>query len=234
MVCAEERVRAFPTASFYTTVLNIEAERYGFCASQQEIQRQLTMKRRELKQWVVSKKKSFSEIFINGRPSEEGMEIDTPAEIDYEHPLPPKTIFMAKGNPFQVDSRYSYVKTLGVGAYGVVCAAEDSVLKEKVAVKKVAGVFNDLTDAKRIIRETRLLCSMNHENILRITDIDEPESYNQFNDVYIITELMDTDMNKLLRSSHPLMDAQRKYFTYQLLRAFKYIHRYVPSFLFYT
>eukprot|EP00173_Palmaria_palmata_P001907 Plantae.Rhodophyta-Palmaria_palmata.ctg21414.p1 GENE.Plantae.Rhodophyta-Palmaria_palmata.ctg21414~~Plantae.Rhodophyta-Palmaria_palmata.ctg21414.p1 ORF type:complete len:318 (-),score=68.06 Plantae.Rhodophyta-Palmaria_palmata.ctg21414:46-900(-) len=35
---------------------------------------------------------------------------------------------------------------------------------------------------------------------------------------------MDTDLNKLLRSKHPLLDAQRKFFTYQLFRALKYIH----------
>lgn len=152
------------------------------------------------------------------------MDIDKLMNDDAPRP-PSKATFLAKGNPFRIDDRYSYVKTLGLGAYGVVCAVRDSQQDRKMAVKKVAGVFNDLTDAKRIIREIRLLCSMNHENILSIIDIDEPENYDTFNDVYIITELMDTDLNKLLRSSHPLVDSQRKFFTYQLLRSLKYIHR---------
>lgn len=138
--------------------------------------------------------------------------------------VPAKITFSAKGAEFRVDPRYSFVKTLGVGAYGVVCSALDSCTGSNVAIKKVTGVFDDQTDAKRIIREIRLLSSMRHDNILRITDIDEPESYDAFNDVYLVTELMDTDLNKLLRSKHPLLEAQRKFFTYQLLRALKYIH----------
>lgn len=139
---------------------------------------------------------------------------------------PGKVTFSAKGTPFRIDPRYSYIRSLGVGAYGIVCAANDSLESRKVAVKKVTNVFDDLTDAKRIIREIRLLSSMNHDNVLQIIDIDEPESYNSFADVYIITELMDTDLNKLLRSKHPLLDVQRKFFCYQIFRALKYIHRY--------
>ena len=86
----------------------------------------------------------------------------------------------------------------------------------------VFGLY--LTDAKRIIREIRLLGQMNHENILAVLDMDEPADYASFNDVYIVTELMDTDLNKLLRSKHPLLEAQCKYFGYQLLRALLYIH----------
>lgn len=137
---------------------------------------------------------------------------------------PPKTSFSAKGTTFRVDPRYGFIKALGLGAYGVVCSASDSTTRSDVAIKKVAGVFDDQTDAKRIIREVRLLSSMQHDNILSITDIDEPEVYSDFNDVYLMTELMDTDLNKLLRSKHPLLDAQRKFFTYQLFRALKYIH----------
>lgn len=139
-------------------------------------------------------------------------------------PLAAKSHFSVKGTPFCIESRYSFIKALGLGAYGVVCAVSDSVTGKKVAVKKVSGVFEDLTDAKRIIREIRLLGQMNHENILTVLDMDEPADYMTFNDVYIVTELMDTDLNKLLRSKHPLLEAQCKYFGYQLLRALLYIH----------
>lgn len=146
-----------------------------------------------------------------------------------------KVTFSAKGNKFQVDSRYTYVKTLGCGAYGVVCAFTDSKASskgpKKVAVKKVAGVFDDLTDAKRIIREMRLLRTMKHDGVLNVINIDEPLDYKTFNDVYIITELMDTDLNKLIRQSTSLLNSQRKYFAYHILRALKYIHRYVSLLL---
>lgn len=137
-----------------------------------------------------------------------------------------KVTFIVRGVPFRVNSRYSYSRPLGIGAYGVVCAANDAQLQRQVAIKKIASVFEDLTDAKRILREIRLISCMQHDNILRIIDIDEPESYAEYSDVYIVTELMDTDLNKLVRSKHPLLEAQRKFFTYQILRALKYIHRY--------
>lgn len=151
----------------------------------------------------------------------DGTPAGSPAAVP---PLAPKTHFSVKGTAFCVEGRYSFVKALGLGAYGVVCAVSDSVTGKKVAVKKVSGVFDDLTDAKRIIREIRLLGQMNHENILAVLDMDEPADYATFNDVYIVTELMDTDLNKLLRSKHPLLEAQCKYFGYQLLRALLYIH----------
>lgn len=154
--------------------------------------------------------------------SPEGSHMETNAVCSAASP--PKITFSAKGAEFRVDPRYSFTKTLGVGAYGVVCSALDAVSGRNVAIKKVTGVFDDQTDAKRIIREIRLLSCMQHENILKIIDIDEPESYLTFNDIYLITELMDTDLNKLLRSKHPLLETQRKFFTYQVLRALKYIH----------
>lgn len=187
------------------------------------------MKPKELKLWA----KGLSDKFVRA-PTDPSLSMDPSTRVsDVQMAPSQKTVFLAKGSPFRVDERYSYIKTLGIGAYGLVCAAHDACNDgHKVAVKKVAGVFDDLTDAKRIIREVRLLSSMNHENVLRITDIDEPENYDTFNDVYIVTELMDTDLNKLLRSSHPLMDSQRKFFTYQLFRALKYIHRLVVPLFF--
>lgn len=160
---------------------------------------------------------------LENNQSMPGDRMDTSSE-DVVPAIPEKVVFSAKGTQFRVDPRYSFVKALGLGAYGVVCSATDSNTKTEVAIKKVAGVFDDQTDAKRIIREIRLLSSMKHDNVLNITDIDEPENYSLFNDVYLMTELMDTDLNKLLRSKHPLLDAQRKFFTYQIFRALKYIH----------
>jgi mitogen-activated protein kinase 1/3 len=39
----------------------------------------------------------------------------------------------------------------------VVCSALDHKLKAKVAIKKVPKAFEDLIDAKRIVREIKLL-----------------------------------------------------------------------------
>ena len=54
-------------------------------------------------------------------------------------------------------AKYEYIKQVGHGAYGVVCSAYDHSRRSKVAIKKVPKAFEDLIDAKRIVREIKLL-----------------------------------------------------------------------------
>lgn len=60
-----------------------------------------------------------------------------------------------------VEDKYEYIKQIGHGAYGVVCSAYDHKSKTKVAIKKVPKAFEDLIDAKRIVREIKLLSKQN-------------------------------------------------------------------------
>lgn len=76
--------------------------------------------------------------------------------------------FMVAGTRFDVDSRYTLIKPIGHGAYGVVCSALDNVTGEKVAIKKINKAFEHLTDTKRTLREVKLLRHFNHENVIRI------------------------------------------------------------------
>ncbi len=61
------------------------------------------------------------------------------------------------GSTFLVDDKFEYIKQIGHGAYGVVCSAYDRSKDNKVAIKKVGKAFEDLIDAKRIVREIKLL-----------------------------------------------------------------------------
>jgi mitogen-activated protein kinase 1/3 len=61
------------------------------------------------------------------------------------------------GTTFTVDDKFEYIKQIGHGAYGVVCSAYDHKSQVKVAIKKVPKAFEDLIDAKRIVREIKLL-----------------------------------------------------------------------------
>ncbi|MCO5607072.1 hypothetical protein L7F22_061264 [Adiantum nelumboides] len=60
--------------------------------------------------------------------------------------------------------------------------------------------------------------------IIAIRDIIRPPNRAQFNDVYIVYELMDTDLHQIIRSNQPLTEDHCQYFLYQLLRGLKYIH----------
>ena len=131
---------------------------------------------------------------------------------------------MVSGARFDVDSRYTLIKPIGHGAYGVVCSALDNLTGEKVAIKKINKAFEHLTDTKRTLREVKILRHFNHENVIRIKDILRPASLDRFDDVYIVSELMDTDLHQIISSPQPLTDDHCQYFLYQILRALKYIH----------
>lgn len=82
---------------------------------------------------------------------------------------------------------------MGVGAYGTVICVLNKEDNKKYAIKKISNVFEDLIDAKRIYREVKLLNFLNHPNIIKLVDIIYPES-KEFNDLYIVTDTMDTDL----------------------------------------
>lgn len=62
---------------------------------------------------------------------------------------------------FTVDEKYDFIKRIGYGAYGVVCSAHDKTTNSKVAIKKIPKAFQDLVDAKRVLREIKILSKKN-------------------------------------------------------------------------
>ncbi|OEU09443.1 putative MAP kinase [Fragilariopsis cylindrus CCMP1102] len=118
------------------------------------------------------------------------------------------------------------VRVVGSGAYGVVISASDSKTSKNIAIKMVPKAFNDEIDAKRILREIKLLKHFRHENIVGITDIMPPTAryVEDFHDVYIVAELMETDLHRIIYSKQKLSIDHAQYFLYQLLRGLKYIH----------
>jgi serine/threonine protein kinase len=66
--------------------------------------------------------------------------------------------FILLGSVFTVDERYTFIKRIGYGAYGVVCSAKDAETPlTNVAIKKIPKAFQDLVDAKRVLREIKIL-----------------------------------------------------------------------------
>ena len=58
--------------------------------------------------------------------------------------------------------RYQVQEVIGKGSYGVVCSATDSFTGERVAIKKIQNVFDNVADATRILREIKLLRLLKH------------------------------------------------------------------------
>ncbi|KAG6491258.1 hypothetical protein ZIOFF_052595 [Zingiber officinale] len=121
-------------------------------------------------------------------------------------------------------SRYNVQEVVGKGSYGVVGAADDSLTGEKVAIKKINDVFEHVSDATRILREIKLLRLLRHPDIVQIKHIMLPPSRREFKDIYVVFELMESDLHQVIKANDDLTPEHHRFFLYQLLRSLKYIH----------
>lgn len=133
--------------------------------------------------------------------------------------------FKIQNCDFLVDKRYTPIKLIGRGAYGVVISGWDSVTGKKIAIKKIPRAFDDLVDARRILREVKLLRHFKHDNIIGLRDLSGPPADGEsFEDIYMILDFMETDLHKIIYSKNELTDEHIQYFIYQILRGLKFIH----------
>jgi len=127
---------------------------------------------------------------------------------------------------FNVGTQYQVLDVVGEGAYGIVCSAVHRPSGRKVAIKKISP-FDHSMFCLRTLRELKLLKFLSEagvsENIISILDIIKPSSIEAFKEVYLIQELMETDMHRVIRTQD-LSDDHAQYFIYQTLRALKALH----------
>ncbi|XP_057963116.1 mitogen-activated protein kinase 19-like [Malania oleifera] len=121
-------------------------------------------------------------------------------------------------------NRYKIIEVIGKGSYGVVCAAIDTHSGGKVAIKKINNIFEHTSDALRILREIKLLRLLRHPDIVEIKSIMLPPSKRDFKDIYVVFELMESDLHQVIKANDDLTREHHQFFLYQLLRALKYMH----------
>ncbi|KAG8075743.1 hypothetical protein GUJ93_ZPchr0006g44678 [Zizania palustris] len=95
---------------------------------------------------------------------------------------------------------------------------------EKVAIKKIHNIFEHISDAARILREIKLLRLLRHPDIVEIKHIMLPPSKEDFKDIYVVFELMESDLHQVIKANDDLTREHYQFFLYQMLRALKYIH----------
>ncbi|CAJ0955875.1 unnamed protein product [Ranitomeya imitator] len=104
---------------------------------------------------------------------------------------------------------------------GVASSAYDTKTEQRVAVKKLSRPFQSIIHAKRTYRELRLLKHMKHENVIGLLDVFTPsKSFEEFNDVYLVTHLMGADLNNIVKCQK-LTDDHVQFLIYQILRGLK-------------
>lgn len=123
-----------------------------------------------------------------------------------------------------VPERYEVRRIIGQGSYGSVCEAYDSGRGGIVAIKRVKHMFDDLIDCKRILRELAILTRLSHPHIVQIYDIVEPPDLASFDELYIVMEICDSDLKKLIKSDVTLLSAHINTLLYNLLVGLKYLH----------
>ena len=106
--------------------------------------------------------------------------------------------YMVLGSKFDIDKRYEIIDPVGSGAYGVVVAAKDLQAEDEVnnlvAIKKIEKAFEHKVFAQRTLRELKIMRLMEHDNVLAIKTILKPKSRKEFNEIYVVVELMETDL----------------------------------------
>eukprot|EP00929_Paragymnodinium_shiwhaense_P002800 TRINITY_DN103093_c0_g1_i1.p1 TRINITY_DN103093_c0_g1~~TRINITY_DN103093_c0_g1_i1.p1 ORF type:complete len:521 (-),score=75.24 TRINITY_DN103093_c0_g1_i1:609-2144(-) len=128
------------------------------------------------------------------------------------------------GTVFEVPPHYEKLEQVGSGAYSVVCSATDVRSQSRVAIKKISNTFEHRVFAKRALREIRILKHFQHENILDLQEVYVSGSRHMYDDVYLVTSLMETDLSLVIKSQQSISSDVCMFFVYQVLRALKYIH----------
>lgn len=125
---------------------------------------------------------------------------------------------------WKIPARYEVKELIGTGSYGSVCEATDHDMKRPVAIKRIAHMFEDLIDCKRILREIAILSKLKHEHVVQIYDIVAPSSMATFDELYIVMEICDSDLKKLCRTDVMLTPLHINTLLYNLLVGLKYLH----------
>jgi len=128
--------------------------------------------------------------------------------------------------------RYKFVRYLGHGSYGHVAEAMTTdghpFLKSgiKVAIKKIPNVFDNEIDAKRLLRELRILRLLRgNETIVTVLDaFIEGDDISRFDTLLIVFEFVDTDLSKLFASDQFFGILHVQYIFYQLCLGLKTMH----------
>ena len=117
-----------------------------------------------------------------------------------------KKLWIIKKEPFSLDIRYEAKDYLGAGAYGTVCSALDKETNCMVAIKKCRKVLQSRTMGKRMLREIRILRLLDHEHVIKIRTILKPSSRENFKNLYVVFEYMESDLAQIIRSNQALND----------------------------
>ena len=120
--------------------------------------------------------------------------------------------------------RFIDVKLIGSGAYSVVAKATDARSGTQVAIKRIAEVFYDATEAKKVLREIRLLRDFAHPNIIQLKALIQPDNMERFDDIFMVTDFMESDLRRIIKSRERIPFERVRSYMAQLLASLHHVH----------
>ena len=130
---------------------------------------------------------------------------------------------------FLVDDRFTDLRWLGQGGFGLVCSATDRRDGTRVAIKRIRPTSDTLL-IKCCLRELAILHHYGmhpHDNVMGLKEVLRPPGGRhlaEWRDLYVVCELMETDLQKLIKADRPLSAGHIQIFTWQLLRGVHGLH----------
>lgn len=134
----------------------------------------------------------------------------------------------------QMNQSYVVQRFISSGSYGAVCAGVDKKDNRPVAIKRVFNTLSDgrivniLSDGflcKRVLREIRLLNHFHHPNILGLRDIFVHFEAPEHHKLYLVTELMRTDLSQVIRDHRICISPEHiQFFMYHILLGLNALH----------
>ncbi len=126
---------------------------------------------------------------------------------------PPQVFFRG-----QIIGKYKILSTIGSGGFGTVYLAEDTWIDKKVALKVP---HKQSVDFGELLREPRLLASLNHPNIVTILTAEKQE-----NIFFIVMELVDGETLEAIIARQGALDLPLALdYTCQICNAIDHAHR---------
>lgn len=118
--------------------------------------------------------------------------------------------------------KFRVLHLLGIGGMGHVYLAEDQMLRRRVALKVLPHKrVSSATSRERFLREAQALARLNHDNIVRVFDVDVREDTH-----YIVMEFVEgTDLAKRVQTQGALSVEQACNYISQVAQGLEHAHR---------
>ncbi|KAI6238335.1 Protein kinase domain-containing protein [Aphelenchoides fujianensis] len=121
-------------------------------------------------------------------------------------------------------TKYEALRSIGSGAFGIVCEANDNTNNKRVAVKKIGHASATPTLARRTLREIRVLRYIRHPNIVPLRDVFRTPGSLGMN-VFLIMDLMEWSLHHVIHGSAEPLDFELiAHLSMQMLRGLRYLH----------